>query len=213
MHLKLIYKYITFAPKIYDFYHRSYQAFKYIKIIIKKMEKEKYYVFTTGKEVGIGDVLHMKSKVAFKNESIEKVLTYTLTKENIKNFVEKGILSKEDPMEEMAPIFAHYVHSLAKYLDITPKVALDFIEDLFIAYPILAFSIMLRVISIECDDAYKDSISDAEEIWGVSALNGKPYKLSKQEILSYDNFAAFRSELDAEYACFVLRFLLVDMFE
>ena len=75
-----------------------------------------------------------------------------------------------------------------------------------------ALSLILREMALILDRRYPDNIRQCEEVWVLSLLNGKLYKVHRKEIRGYEAFAAFRTLDDAKTACRSLKYILKDMF-
>lgn len=109
----------------------------------------------------------------------------------------------------------YYVSAIAT--SITPKGSLlngayEFLERLERYNKGAYFSLLLKEIAITLDQKYTDVITKSSDIYTISTLNGKIYKLIKKGIKNYRNFAAFRSEEDAQIAVRILEPLLKSMF-
>jgi hypothetical protein len=71
---------------------------------------------------------------------------------------------------------------------------------------------MLKEAALTIDSLYPDCITNCEEVYVISTLDGKIHKVKKQQIKSYKNFAAFRTVEDALKAYKVIKSYLHEEF-
>ena len=138
--------------------------------------------------------------VALSEEQTKKIDNFlaTLAKEF-------GIKIDESAEETAVPdCLDFYILSLAKRLNWKPDKVLGFLNKLAEIRPILPFNLLLKEIAVELDKQYAGHIKNSKEIWVVSVLNGSIGRVNKDEITTYDNFAAFRTKEDAKFALKVL---------
>lgn len=76
----------------------------------------------------------------------------------------------------------------------------------------IQLSMILKEIAIELDRKYPDHISDSEEIYTISSLDGTIVKINKAKVKSYRTFAAFRTIEDARIACMIVKGLIKSLF-
>ena len=76
----------------------------------------------------------------------------------------------------------------------------DLISLLFINYPSVLFSLIIKEVAIELDKRYEGHISECDYVFIVSTLDGGVAKIDTNNIVSYRTFAAFRTLDDAFYA-------------
>lgn len=146
--------------------------------------------------------------VALSEEQAKKIDNFlaTLAKE-------LGIKIDESTEETAAPdCLDFYILSLAKRLNWKPDKVLGFLNKLAEIRPILPFNLLLKEIAVELDKQYAGHIKNSKEIWVVSVLNGSIGMVNKDEITTYDNFAAFRTKEDAKFALKVLAEQYNDIF-
>ena len=146
--------------------------------------------------------------VALSEEQTKKIDNFlaTLAKE-------LGIKIDESAEETAAPdCLDFYILSLAKRLNWKPDKVLGFLNKLAEIRPILPFNLLLKEIAVELDKQYAGHIKNSKEIWAVSVLNGSIGMVNKDEITTYDNFAAFRTKEDAKFALKVLAEQYNDIF-
>ena len=126
---------------------------------------------------------------------------------------ELGIKIDESAEETAVPdCLDFYILSLAKRLNWKPDKVLGFLNKLAEIRPILPFNLLLKEIAVELDKQYAGHIKNSKEIWVVSVLNGSIGRVNKDEITTYDNFAAFRTKEDAKFALKVLAEQYNDIF-
>ena len=146
--------------------------------------------------------------VALSEEQTKKIDNFlaTLAKE-------LGIKIDESAEETAAPdCLDFYILSLAKRLNWKPDKVLGFLNKMAEISPILPFNLLLKEIAVELDKQYAGHIKNSKEIWAVSVLNGSIGRVNKDEITTYDNFAAFRTKEDAKFALKVLAEQYNDIF-
>lgn len=146
--------------------------------------------------------------VALSEEQTKKIDNFlaTLAKEF-------GIKIDESAEETAVPdCLDFYILSLAKRLNWKPDKVLGFLNKLAEIKPILPFNLLLKEIAVELDKQYAGHIKNSKEIWAVSVLNGSIGRVNKDEITTYDNFAAFRTKEDAKFALKVLAEQYNDIF-
>lgn len=164
----------------------------------------KNYIDTvTGNTVKAGDII--TRKVGSLNLDIE------LTNYNIKLLLDSGVL--KEVIEPTPGFYSYAKKALDKFygenlnLDV-PKVC----KAMSNHNKGILLSLVLKEIAIDLDDCYPNHISESENIYVISTLNGTICKANKAKIKSYQYFAAFRSVEDAKIACHLVRHLLKEMF-
>ena len=146
--------------------------------------------------------------VALSEEQTKKIDNFlaTLAKEF-------GIKIDESAEETAVPdCLDFYILSLAKRLNWKPDKVLGFLNKLAEIRPILPFNLLLKEIAVELDKQYDSHIKNSKEIWVVSVLNGSIGRVNKDEVTTYNNFAAFRTKEDAKFALKVLAEQYNDIF-
>ena len=146
--------------------------------------------------------------VALSEEQTKKIDNFlaTLAKEF-------GIKIDESAEETVVPdCLDFYILSLAKRLNWKPDKVLGFLNKLAEIRPILPFNLLLKEIAVELDKQYAGHIKNSKEIWVVSVLNGSICMVNKDEVTTYNNFAAFRTKEDAKFALKVLAEQYNDIF-
>lgn len=146
--------------------------------------------------------------VALSEEQTKKIDNFfaTLAKE-------LGIKIDEPAEETTVPdCLDFYILSLAKRLNWKPNKVLGFLNKMAEIRPILPFNLLLKEIAVELDKQYDGHIKNSKEIWVVSVLDGSICMVNKDEVTTYNNFAAFRTKEDAKFALKVLAEQYNDIF-
>lgn len=136
----------------------------------------------------------------------------------IKKYLPKKICNRIDELlssitEPSIPMNEEfYIHRLAERTEHDTKEVIDFLDSLTELNPALATQLLLKEIALDFDSDYKGNIEDSEEIWTISMLNGKVVKVDKSKVKNYRNFAAFRTQNDAQDAHRILSKRLRKMF-
>jgi hypothetical protein len=154
-----------------------------------------YKVKKTGECVEIGDILHFDSDDCF--------FYGTLTEEMADLLIKVGVLEKKE-----YPQLGEYVAKVAKRLGLSDTTTVMLLTALRQHYKQAVISIILKEIAIDLDKKYPDHIRNSKDIYVISAMNMKIYKAVKDNIKSFDRFAAFRTLEDAKKAIEIVTPLL-----
>lgn len=178
------------------------------------MEK-KFFLKSNGEPVTIGTMitLHRESKTPYGN--VTEQTTFPVTPDNLDALIKDGIVvCKTEKGKSKSPStdIESYIEGLASREGWCYPKMLSYIEKLDEIYSPAAFSLLLKAIAKRLDKKYEGHISESKEVWVVSLLNGKASQVDKKAIINYDNFAAFRTKEDAEFAIKVLDQFIKDMF-
>ena len=159
------------------------------------MKKEKRYIFKkSGSAINIGDEIDFgRISVIVSESNIPLLIRYNI-------------------IEELEFTIDDYAERVIDKLKLYPSIGKLFLGSLFKANSGLVFSLLLKEIAIEIDNRYEGHISKSPEIYSVSALNGEIKKINKNNIHTYEHFAAFRTKEDALEAIHILKDLYQDMF-
>lgn len=144
-------------------------------------------------------------------EVLDKIFTEVV---KCKYKAEEKKVPKKDPRTiEDALIYVESLERFGKKLNMSPGEASKFLDVITQASEVAAFSMILKEIAITLDRKYKDHISNSEDIYVISTIDGKIMKVKEvKKIKSFKNFAAFRTLEDARTACRLLKPMLKDMF-
>lgn len=173
--------------------------------------KQKFYLTSNGAEVEIGSTIVSMNVEKTSSGEIEFTKFTLITPKNVAALIEAGILTDEKPEESDNPLYP-FVEKVARRMGWKTKKVENILNLVDQMYPASAFSIVLKEIAIELDKKYTDHISKSPELWTISLLDGKPAKISKKGIKSFQHFAAFRSLEDALKAVSICKPLLTSMF-
>ena len=159
------------------------------------MKKEKRYILKkNGLDVNIGDEIDFgRISVIVSESNIPLLIRY--------NIIEEVKLNIND-----------YAKRIIDKLKLDSTIGNLFLGSLIVVNPGVVFSLLLKEIAIEIDNRYEGHISKSPEIYCVSVLNGKIKKINKNNIHTYEHFAAFRTKKDALEAICILKVLYQDMF-
>lgn len=189
---------------------------------------EKYYL-SNGKEVKVGDLIN--KKMDYDSPIFGKVhlnSTIEISKENIPLLLKNGIIytktieesEEQNNIEDNeflnSPVsmdLNFYIEKIARRLNWKIEKVYNYLNSIDSIYPVAAFNIILREISIELDKQYEDHISNSKNIYAISSINGKISPVNKAQIKNYSNFAAFRTIEDAKIACRITRDIIKDLFK
>lgn len=168
----------------------------------------KKWILKNGEEVKVGDAIAMNVKYVTPIGELETLVPVELTEDIIPVLLEKGIIAEVESPVSPSPHYKdllYYIERLSKKLEWKLPKTLNYLNVMIGIYPIAVINILLKEIAIEFDKKYKDHISQSPEIYVISTLDGKIHNLDKQVIKSYKNFAAFRTEAEANEALDLIR--------
>lgn len=168
----------------------------------------KIYLNKAGEEIKIGDVLIETDVQELPYGNLVITTELAITEDNIELLLKDGVLVEKNPISDLEDV----VNYLSRMMHTTAEATIEYIQSLYDVYPALAFSLLLRVISVMLDTKYPDHIKNSDEVYSVGAIDGKICKLCRKQIRSFKNFAAFRTVEDAKIACRLLSPMLKEMF-
>lgn len=170
------------------------------------------FIFTkTGTEVKFGDIMSLtydketplgKTKISYQT---------TLTEENFEYFLATGIITEICPVKAPTDL-EYYINKIANRLNWNYNKTLNYISNLKKINNAAVFSILLKEIALEMDKNYEGHISKIPEIYTISTATGTINKIKNSYVKNYKNFAAFRSEEDANLAIKILYSIYKEMF-
>lgn len=168
---------------------------------------EKKYFLKTGKEVKIGDEVIITFSDVKENSSYSYKSSYTITKDNIQVFIDMGIITVVNDVDEDYD----YTTAIAK---VAVKLGWDSEDIIHMAknYTQAVFSMLIKEVAIALDKKYPDHISKEPIVYIISVINGDIVPVYKEDIINYNNFAAFRSVVDAKKAKIILKPFIDKMF-
>ena len=173
---------------------------------------KKYYTID-GKEVNFGDAIlvnkiikhpifgiyEMSNVITFTKDSVETLL-------NNKIITEKDIVDVKVDMEEI-------LNRLCVKTGLSKNDFLKYLDDTNAINNTACLNILLKEIALKLDESYDNHISEAEELYVLSVMDGRIHKVCKNQIKNYKNFAAFRTLEEAKAACRALKPQLKMMFK
>lgn len=170
--------------------------------------KEKLILKSTGKPINLGDMVKTEFHYTKDGATYHGVREETLTEKNLKKYINKKVITVQtfgepNPYEGIPDDISYYLSKVASNLCTDIRVAPFFghlFERLLIYSPTAIMQMVLKEIALTLDCRFHDYITQSQEIWGISLLNGAVYSIPKEEIKNYRNFAAFRSKEDALFA-------------
>lgn len=166
----------------------------------------------TGAEVSYGDVLSWCEHKETAFSRAETSYTMTLSKETEDYLIGKGIIKpniKKESKGFTPHEFSEFTKTIFGKLPIMDEM---YYWKTYKAYPGAFLSIVLEHIAREMDENYEEHIRNSEEIFVISFINGKVYRVNKGAIKNYKCFAAFRTLEDAKEACVICSPLLKQLF-
>lgn len=150
----------------------------------------------TGKEVKFGEVVTFERK----DPLYEWKIKVTLDPHIAEDLVEGGLLKIEEEIS-----FSDVIDSLVDRYGI-PYDYFDNITSWLEKTNVGALlNIYLREVAKMLDDKYEDHISKSERLFVVDVTNGVIKEIPKDNIITYNTFAAFRTYEDALLACKALK--------
>lgn len=145
----------------------------------------------------------MNKKFVIKGTNIpikegDRVTLGNLTKEDLEYLVKTGVLVADDELTLEAVI-----NKLANKLDTKAENVISLLEDLSKVNPTIVFSLLLKETAIILDKKYEGHITESEELYIVSQVDGEVYALDGY--YNSDTISLFRSKEDAELAVSILK--------
>lgn len=169
------------------------------------MENKTYILKSNGKEVKIGETLHL-SKIVNTPLGMEQSTLYVkVTEDKIPILLKEGFIKEKPSDKEIPTDVDYYISKVANKLGWKEKKFRNYLEVLASINPIGAFNILLKAIAIELDKKYPNHISKSENIFIVSVFDGSIRQADKSHIKTYKHFSAFRTREDAQFALDVLK--------
>lgn len=157
----------------------------------------------TGKEVFFGETI--THEIREDNEYF--CITATLTPKTLEYFINTGIIETRKEIT-----FSDVIDSLKARWGVTVAGLDNILRTLEKGNTGALLNIYLREVALMLDDEYEDHISKAENLFVIDATNGAIRRLPKDNIITYNTFAAFRTLEDAKYACKILKPVFKDIY-
>lgn len=131
--------------------------------------------------------------------------------EAIKEYLPKEVVELINASTEHLDV-SYYIEKLANKKHCDPKAIYNLLAELGSINQMALINVLLKEIAVDLDKKYDDHISNSENIFIVSSLDGKVHRICKSSIKNYRNFAAFRTMEDASLACRILKDYLKSAF-
>lgn len=150
----------------------------------------------TGKEVKFGEVVTFEKK----DPLYEWKIKVTLDPHIAEDLIEGGLIKIEEEID-----FSDVIDSLVERYNISHDyfdLIVSWLEKSNVG---ALLNIYLREVAMMLDDKYEDHISKSEKLFVVDSTNGVIKEIPKDNIITYNTFAAFRTYEDAVLACKALK--------
>jgi hypothetical protein len=150
----------------------------------------------TGKEVKFGEVVTFEKKEPL----YEWKIKVTLDPHIAEDLIEGGLIKIEEEID-----FSDVIDSLVERYNISHDyfdIIVSWLEKSNVG---ALLNIYLREVAMMLDDKYEDHISKSEKLFVVDSTNGVIKEIPKDNIITYNTFAAFRTYEDALLACKALK--------
>lgn len=158
-----------------------------------------------GQEVKLGDFIYEIYETSGYHFIGKKIM---LTKENLKDFVDKGILVVEDDTLTLEKVIGH----IANRIGWKPENVEKYLNNLYDISKSALFEILLKEIAIMLDKKYKGHISECKEVWVFSKVAGTIGSINTCNVKNFKNFAAFRTREDISLAIHILSKAVEDLY-
>lgn len=159
----------------------------------------------SGKEVKLGDFIYELYETGGYHFIGKK---HMLTKENLKDFVDKGILVVEEDVLTIKKVVEH----IANRIGWKPENVKKYLNNLYDISKSALFEILLKEIAIMFDKKYKGHISECKEVWVFSKATGTINLMDTCNVKNFKNFAAFRTHEDISLAIYILSKAVKDLY-
>ena len=177
----------------------------------------KYFSTQTKKEVHFGDIITFVNSCETPFGKGQMSVDVTVTKSNIDALLKEGILYKQgsDRPTDYVWYFNNYSQKINKgniFLEdeVFDSKSINFFGEKY-GYNLI-LSIVLKEIANTLNAEYSEPISKGDFVYAISLINGKIVEVTKDRIVNYNNFTAFRTLEDAKFAKKVVTPLLIKMF-
>ena len=160
-----------------------------------------------GQEVKFGDFIYELYETSGYHFIGKKIM---ITKDNLSDFVEKGILVVEnDNVLTLDKVTEHIANRIGWKKENVEK----YLDNLYYINKTAVFSTLLKEIAIMLDKKYEGHISKCKEIWILNKATGSPQVITDaSKIKNIKNFAAFRTRQDIDLALNVLSKAIEDLY-
>lgn len=159
----------------------------------------------SGKEVELGDFIYEIYETGGYHFIGKKTM---ITKDNLNDFVEKGILVVEEDTLTLDEVVEH----IANRIGWKPENVEKYLSNLYDISKSALFEILLKEIAIMFDKKYKGHISECKQVWVFSKVTGTINLMNTCNVKSFKNFAAFRTREDISLAIHILSKAVEDLY-
>lgn len=159
----------------------------------------------SGQEVKLGDFIYELYETGGYHFIGKKIM---LTKENLKDFVDREILVVEDDSFTLEKVIEH----IANRIGWKPENVEKYLSNLYDISKSALFEILLKEIAIMFDKKYRGHISECKEVWVFSRVSGTIGSMNTCNVKNFKNFAAFRTREDASLAIHILSKAVEDLY-
>lgn len=169
-----------------------------------------YYLSSTGVKIKLGEPFGSISTEDSPMGPVEVLRRYTLSEENVKFFIEKGIITTS-PIKKVNQCAGYYIAKYCERIGWNKNRFAAQFNDICSVNPAPLLSILLKEIAIAMDKNHEGHILDAKEHYFVSLEDGCIHK-AHLKFTNVKYIAIFRSAAEAEEALSILEELHRDMF-
>lgn len=159
----------------------------------------------SGQEVKLGDFIYELYETGGYHFIGKKTM---LTKENLKDFVDKGILVVEEDTITLEKVIEH----IANKIGWKPENVEKYLNNLYYISKSALFEILLKEIAIMLDKKYKGHISECKQVWVFNKAEGAIHLMNTCNVKNFKNFAAFRTREDISLAIHILSKAVEDLY-
>lgn len=173
---------------------------------------KKYYT-TDGKEINFGDSILVNKTIKhpiFGTCEMSTIITFT--KDSIKTLINNKVIIEKDIVDIKVDM-EEILNRLRTKTGLSRNDFLNYLDATNAINNTACLNILLKEIALKLDESYDNHISEAEELYVLSVVDGRIHKLCKNQIKNYKNFAAFRTLEEAKAACRALKPQLKMMFK
>lgn len=173
---------------------------------------KKYYT-TDGKEINFGDAILVNKVMEHPIFGTYKMSTViTFTEDSVKTLIDNKAIIEKD-VEDIKIDMEEILNRLCVKTGLSKNEFLQYLDATNAINNTACLNILLKEIALKLDESYDNHISDVEEFYVLSVMDGRIHKAYKNQIRNYKNFAAFRTLEEAKAACRALKPQLKLMFK
>lgn len=167
----------------------------------------KYYLKSDGQEVKIGETIQVSTRTNTPFGVGTTTLHVVMSQDTIPLLLEHEVIEKRETSNKG---LRFYVRKVARRFNMSYPEAAEMLDNFIEKEPVVALTMLLKEMSLNMN---KDiSISRLPKVYVISTINGEICEVLKEDIRSYDHFAAFKSKEQAQEAYNLLKDLLTRMY-